>query len=418
MEYQVEIEYPQEKMLQNRARAEAWMRFGYADRVGVLIVVNLRYVLWARGVSHKEFCRDPKTQLYHQLLNAKWGIENVPDDRCCGPFFGFAPYLGGGGLHAPGAFGAPILFLDDEPPATVPLLKRPEEIDRLEVPGPADNLNGELTRWYLEMKEAAKDASLVFNGEEFPVQVGIGGIESPFTAAVQMVGPAFYEWLYEYPRACHLLLRKIAQANQIWEEHCRGLMATGPAPPVKWSDADAACQVSSQMFREFVLTYLLEDFGEARFRHLHMCGQGNHLLELLRDEVRVTSLDFGYPLDLHRVKEVLGGRMWLQGNVDPILIQNGSREEIIAAATRCLETLAPQGGFVLSDGANLTPATPLEKAAYLVEAAVAYGRPKGELPTAPLIADRSTFYQWGWGAPYAVGEAISPPRLEGLPLAG
>ena len=67
----------------------------------------------------------------------------------------------------------------------------------------------------------------------------------------------------------------------------------------------------------------------------------------------------------------------MTGNINPVLVYEGTRDEIKEAGMRCLETLAPCGGYVLTDGANLPPGTPLENIEVLVEASKEYGLPKG-----------------------------------------
>ena len=60
-----------------------------------------------------------------------------------------------------------------------------------------------------------------------------------------------------------------------------------------------------------------------------------------------------------------------------MLMLNGTKAEVKAAARTALEALAPCGGFRLGDGANVCPGTPLENLAALTEAAEEYGLPPG-----------------------------------------
>ena len=67
--------------------------------------------------------------------------------------------------------------------------------------------------------------------------------------------------------------------------------------------------------------------------------------------------------------------MLLWGNINPMLMLNGTKAEVKQAARAALEALAPCGGFLLGDGANVCPGTPLENLAALTEAAEEYGLP-------------------------------------------
>ena len=67
--------------------------------------------------------------------------------------------------------------------------------------------------------------------------------------------------------------------------------------------------------------------------------------------------------------------MYLWGNIDPMLMLNGTREQVRQAVLAALEAMAPCGGFMLGDGANVCPGTPLENLAALAEASQEFGLP-------------------------------------------
>jgi uroporphyrinogen-III decarboxylase len=136
--------------------------------------------------------------------------------------------------------------------------------------------------------------------------------------------------------------------------------------------------MSARMFREFVVPYnhrLYEAFGfRTHGRHLHMCGPSAHLHEALVKDLRISSFDlFGFQVPPEVAAANLGGKMLLWGNINPMLMLNGTREEVKRACWQALEALAPRGGFLLGDGANVCPGTPLENLAVFVEAAEEYG---------------------------------------------
>jgi len=65
----------------------------------------------------------------------------------------------------------------------------------------------------------------------------------------------------------------------------------------------------------------------------------------------------------------------LWGNLSPMLMLNGTRAQVKQAALETLEALAPSGGLLLGDGANVCPGTPVENLTALTEAAEQYGPP-------------------------------------------
>jgi uroporphyrinogen-III decarboxylase len=111
---------------------------------------------------------------------------------------------------------------------------------------------------------------------------------------------------------------------------------------------------------------------------MHMCGDSTHLHRVLVEDLRITSFDlFGYRVTPEVAARNLGGKMLLWGNINPMLMLNGSKGEVKAASLRCLAALAPFGGLLLGDGANVCPGTPLENLAALTEAAEEYGLTAG-----------------------------------------
>lgn len=87
-----------------------------------------------------------------------------------------------------------------------------------------------------------------------------------------------------------------------------------------------------------------------------MCGPATHLLDILADDLRISDFNvFGYLVDPAVAAEKLGGKACLWGNIDPMLMKNGTKEQVKAACKRALEAMAPCGGFMLGDGANICP---------------------------------------------------------------
>jgi len=90
--------------------------------------------------------------------------------------------------------------------------------------------------------------------------------------------------------------------------------------------------------------------------------------------LRITDFNiFGYLVPPQVAARNLGGKMRLWGNINPMLMRDGTTAEVKAAAHACLRALAPCGGLLLGDGANVCPGTPLDNLSALTEAAEEYG---------------------------------------------
>jgi len=193
----------------------------------------------------------------------------------------------------------------------------------------------------------------------------------------------FYWWMLEYPKVCHQLLDKITSGMIEGEKYFRKI---DPTPRGAFGIAEDSAQiVSSDMFREFCVPYdnrMYDAFGNGLKdgRGMHMCGQSVHLHEALLNDARITSFNlFGSPVKPEVAAKNLGGRIYLIGNIDPMLILNGPKEKIREVALDCLRNLGPCGGFVLADGANICPETPLENMAVLRQTAEGYGLPTANI---------------------------------------
>jgi uroporphyrinogen-III decarboxylase len=57
-----------------------------------------------------------------------------------------------------------------------------------------------------------------------------------------------------------------------------------------------------------------------------------------------------------------------------MLIRSGSAEAVREATRRVIEKLSPLGGFIVQDGNNIPPGSPVENINAMMEAAERYGR--------------------------------------------
>ena len=91
---------------------------------------------------------------------------------------------------------------------------------------------------------------------------------------------------------------------------------------------------------------------------LHICGDITHLLSSLRD-VGTDILDLDYGVDIAYARFIMGENMILMGNIEPVLIQNVSPEEVERLSR---ELVAKYGDerFILSAGCEITVGTPHE----------------------------------------------------------
>ena len=200
--------------------------------------------------------------------------------------------------------------------------------------------------------------------------------------AIDLVGEDFYWWMLEYPEQCHRFLAKITQGEIEAEELARQV---DPRPRGKtYGLAEDSAQImSAKLFKEFCVPYsntLFERYGPEG-RTVHMCGSSAHLHEVLKKDMGMTRFDiFGYLVPPEVAAANLGGSTLLWGNINPMLMLNGSPQDVKGAAWNCIEAMGPCGGFMLGDGANICPGTPLQSFQAVMAAAEEFGLGGGRLP--------------------------------------
>ena len=382
--FSLEIDYSLERMELSRRRLEARNRFRYVDRVPV------QYGLWGRyfapffNLRYIDFLKDVETQYYWLLQFAKCRIENIPEDFCVEPTIWVHPFFDN--VIPPSAHGGEVGWLDDGPPRAIPVINSVEQMERYEPAAPDAGLRGKAIAWWHRMKELAAQTKVTFNGRPGRVDVEplALGFLSPHMIAIDLVGEDFYWWMLEYPEACHRFLQKITQAEIASEENTRRI---DPRPRTFFAIAEDSAQImSAELFREFCIPYdnvIFERFGDSIpfGRTVHMCGQSSHLHGVLKEDLKMNSFWlFGYPVPPKVAAANLGGTTLLWGNINPMLMKDGSYELVKQAARECLEALAPCGGLLLGDGANVCPGTPLSSFQAIMETVEEFGTAGGRLP--------------------------------------
>lgn len=380
MKYSIDIDFPIEKMELRRKRLEARLHYQIIDRVPVGFCLVARYFTPLFGINYQDFFKDAETQFYCQLQFAKYYIENIPDDTLCtSPTITVNPFFDN--VVNASAFGARIEYPDNETLQACPVIKTVDQMERVEIPSTTSGLWGKLAEWWLKMKALTAETTVTFNGVKGKVEMGtlLAGGEGPHMIAIDLVGQDFYWWLLEYPEACHRFLEKIArgiiQANHYFK-------TIDPRPLSSYGVAEDSSQImSADLFKRFTIPYdrrLFEEFGQGLVdgRGMHMCGDSTHLHQVLMDDLHISSFNvFGYRVPPQVAARNLKG-IYLWGNVNPMLMLKGSKTEVKQAAMECLQAMAPLGGFMLGDGANVCPGTPLENLVALTEAAEEYGIPE------------------------------------------
>lgn len=328
-------------------------------RVPALLARSQWFALGARGGSVAEYLRGPRENLRGQLLNLKWKTENIPDDQPL-PLreVVLTPDLGSiRGTQFPMVWRSS----DAGPMVADALLTDPEQIDSLQMPAPDGGMNATRIQWYRAMAEMADNFDLRVNGQRVAIKVTLSHGGGPIPTAFALAGHHLFEWMALEPERVHRLMDLITRSEIQCSNFFDELVGRKPRHSI-WLGCDSAEMISPEMFREFVVpSYLRMWEAFPGKRSLHMCGRINHLLEILRDELRIDILDgFGFPVPPELLAEKLAGRMALKGGFSPMLLHSGPLDAIRKECRRYLDLLAPAGGYIFTPGGAVLAGTPPE----------------------------------------------------------
>ena len=186
------------------------------------------------------------------------------------------------------------------------------------------------------------------------------------------------ETMADEPERLHRLLDFITEATlqrmTAWRKR------TGiPVPQDGFGFADdSIALISTEMYREHVLPYhcrLCDALGTPTPRSIHLCGDATRHFRTLRDELNVWTFDTGFPVDFADLRRELGPTVRLQGGPHVHFLMRATPEEVREEVRRILQSGVLEGGFfVLREGNNLAPGTPLENTEALYHAGREFGQ--------------------------------------------
>ena len=378
----IEIGVPVEELAERRERIEKTRRFERPDRIAVVPALATRFLVPQVGVRFCDYYGDPETMLRTQILAQKWLLENVRTDAYAitGPWVG--AWTDFQNSFEAGSLGVDIVFPDDDIPwigrgwvAGEADLRRLEAMDFVH-----SGINARQITYRRAMRDAASKYPVkflggpVFTPGENPALTHTS--DGPFGVAGDLMGKMeIFLAVKERPDFVRELLRIVTDKLIEYLDFCWAEEGLPWPRDFAWTD-DLAVSLSAATFREVVLPF------EKRLRFhfdgrasLHMCGKTDHMLEIFRDDLAIHELQgFGYEVDLDRIGAVMGGRVVLIGNVNPMLIHAGTPDEVRAATRRVIEKLGPRGGLIIQDGNNIPPGSPLANINAMMEAAEMWGR--------------------------------------------
>jgi uroporphyrinogen-III decarboxylase len=269
-----------------------------------------------------------------------------------------------------------IIWSADQPPKVRHPLTAPGQIDDLEVPDPAGGANAKLIEWYQVMTAAARDFAVTLNGVRVGLKVTLDPAGGPMPSAFALAGENLFLWMADQPERVQRLMMIVTTSYLRCIRYFDELTGRDSHHDVLLG-ADGAEMLSPAMFERFVVPgyqLIWETYGGRR--SYHSCGRNGHLLELMRDALRIDELaGFGSCVDPALLAEKLGGRVVLSGGPSPTLILTGPPGAIHANCRHYINVLGRHSGYILDIGNGPAPGTPLAHYEAMIEAAKSAGIP-------------------------------------------
>lgn len=360
-------------------------------RVPVILGVNTRFFLLGEKapfphVSFKEYTENPDVMFDTQVRFQDWARHHLVQDAPMGlpsEEEGWTVNVDFQNFYEAGWFGCEIAYFAGQVPDTHPRWRderRKREVIERGSPDPMlDGLAARNKQYYEHFIGKAK--TYMYKGRRVTKINPRGlGTDGPLTVAANIRGATeLFADFIEDPGYVKELLAFITEATILRIKAWRRYLGQ----PEKQDDfglADDSVQLlSKEMYREFVLPChkrLREALCTAAVGgRIHLCGDSTRHFETIRDELGIRSFDTGFPIDHGKLRQELGPEIEILGGPHVELLRSAPPQEVHAAARRILESGIKHGGrFVLREGNNLAPGTPLENIRALYQAAQDYGR--------------------------------------------
>lgn len=246
------------------------------------------------------------------------------------------------------------------------VIKEPSDLDKIEVANP--ERDGRLPI-HLKATELVREKI----GRGVPIFKYVPG---PLTLASVLRGQD--QLLMELVRNPDFVYDILKPATESSKRYGAATVEHGADIAVVADPIASSSVISPKMFDQFAFSPIkdvLESISDrGGIPSLHICGNTIPILERMVDTgAHIIELD--YQVDLTFAKDMVGERVCIQGNIDPVgILLNGKPRDVERKARECIEKAAKGGGFILSSGCEVPINAPFENVKAMVSAAKKYGQ--------------------------------------------
>ncbi len=244
------------------------------------------------------------------------------------------------------AFGAKIKYVSDGVPRCLDLIvNNIDDVKALKIP---DVYKAERTLDRIKASEVLSKTT----GGNIPI---IGWIEGPLAEACDLTGiENMMMQLMIDPDFANRLMDKCMQTAK---DFAKAQIETG-CEIIGMGDAICS-QIDTETYNTYVrdrhkeiISYIQDLGGNIK---LHICGDTNHLLPSYSD-FNLDMIDLDWQVDIGHARSVLGEKVILTGNINPVTVQNISHDAVYKLSRNLVEKHKAER-FILAAGCEITPLT-------------------------------------------------------------
>ncbi len=326
------------------------------------------------GISFgRDYYFDPETRVRTRMEIEKRLHERFGDVGLGNPDPRPKPLITFGMVMLPAVFGCEIVLKDDALPWAMPLNLSEKEIMKLKVPDlfhtpPMSDMIRQIEYLLSKYGKVVGD-------------INTTGVQN---LALKLRGDNFYFDYFERPELCHHLLRVCTETMiQLFRFNHKttGTAAVDVTPmcdPSFYVLPNCTIeQVSLTTYESFLLHY---DNMIADVCHplgIHHCGSVDEALPGYAKVRHLAFLEVGFGSDVRKTREMLGPEVAVNARINPVLMKNGTSEEVAAEVRRLIDEGAPLENFSI-DTVGLTHGTPDENVRTALLTAAEYGKIIGD----------------------------------------
>jgi len=338
------------------------------------------------GVGFDEkYYFDPETRIEARMAMAKRLHEKFGDVGLGNPDPPPVPLITFGMVMLPSIFGCEIIYKNEALPWAMPLNLSADEVMKLEVP---DIFNSYPMTEMLKQIEYLK--------EKYGKVVGDINTTGVQNLALKIRGDQLYIDYFENPDVAHHLLKICTECIIQLFQFNKKTTGTGALDVTPMCDPKLCVfpnctieQISLDTFENHLLKYDNQVADVCQPVGIHHCGSIDQVLDGYAKVRHLKFLEIGFGSDVRHTREVLGPDVAVNARINPVLMKNGTPEDVAAEVRRLIDNGDPLHNFSI-DTVGLTYGTPDENVRTALRTAKEYGKIE-----ARAAAEARPFYSFG-----------------------